>query len=83
MAAILTQNEFTQLNKDNARLVDESRAESTGLREARALGEQIPAQVSCPHQREQLGKRRNANGREPRDHARVGAAVECVVSPRC
>ncbi|WP_175912638.1 hypothetical protein [Burkholderia sp. BCC1640] len=39
--AILTQNEITQLNKDNARLVDESGAASISLREARAHGEQI------------------------------------------
>lgn len=39
--AIVKQNEITQLNKDNARLVAESGAASKSLREARAHGEQI------------------------------------------
>ncbi|MGY4730825.1 DNA-binding protein [Burkholderia pyrrocinia] len=39
--AIAKQNEITQLNKDNARLVAESGAASKSLREARAHGEQI------------------------------------------
>ncbi|WP_323123732.1 DNA-binding protein [Burkholderia alba] len=38
---IVKQNEITQLNKDNARLVAESGAASKSLREARAHGEQI------------------------------------------
>ncbi|WGS46983.1 integrase [Burkholderia sp. JSH-S8] len=39
--AIVKQNEITQLNKDNARLVAESGAASKSLREARVHGEQI------------------------------------------
>ncbi|KIP17042.1 hypothetical protein KY49_6958 [Burkholderia sp. MSHR3999] len=39
--AIVKQNEITQLNKDNARLLAESGAASKSLREARAHGEQI------------------------------------------
>lgn len=39
--AIVKQNEITQLNKDNARLVAESGAASKSLREERAHGEQI------------------------------------------
>ncbi|KVC84272.1 DNA-binding protein [Burkholderia ubonensis] len=39
--AIVKQNEITELNKDNARLVAESGAASKSLREARAHGEQL------------------------------------------
>ncbi|AOJ04615.1 integrase [Burkholderia mayonis] len=45
-AAIVKQNEITQLNKDNARLVAEAGAAAKGLREQQAAGERLQAAVN-------------------------------------